>query len=695
MRLKRPFMYHALCSSPFSVEAPSSLQVEAVPLNSREWRIQITATEDTEGTVSLRWDLSDIRFEGDPWWMLPGCFYGTGCRDTAVPVPLWGREADGWEHPCWQVASDRITYPLTAVLLQKEWRALSADPHYRTWDAEGAEVTDEPSCWGEEEPQMGFGFGWEQHQPHLSLHLPANEGPKVLRRQPNVSATDKRLRLKQGMRIEFTCRCWQADTPEPQDRRGIHACLKEVYGRLAPTQDRAAAVPAAEIMSAATHGLMAWHWMENPGYMAYTVAYDRCQEFNANLKQTTLAWHFEASGFVGVMPVAFALLWQSQQPGGDPEGARAAYTMMHRWCSDGVAPNGLFRGSFHPGKAWTPSGLVPNPAPVGVQNSDPSGDTPFYGSCWLPDQDTLHARTAADAILYLSRYLSILDQADPLFSLGKERVREAVQCALRLQREDGSFGFIYDLAQDKVREWEGEAGMWWLPALGEASGLFADDPELQRQMLKGMQRAGTFYADIHRARPSGGAPEDIRLALSSESPQAGVMGYRYLYELDPDGNWLEAWKDSADWLLSFQKVFNQRFSPHSMLSGQNFRTFGAQNASTQNTQVHCYGLQCVGDFIRLSQTLDDPYYAERAREHTRYSWQMLCLTAGHWGGQRGMCTEQFYTNDWSIFDRWNPGPDHQQKGSLMGSSHSWCIAFMLLSLEQLESVGELVLDSSS
>jgi hypothetical protein len=442
-------------------------------------------------------------------------------------------------------------------------------------------------------------------------------------------------------------------------------------------------------ISAATHGLLAWHWQPEPGYMAFTVPYDQCQEFNANNCGTSLGWHFEASGFVGAMQSAFALLWQAQHDG-DPQGAAVAKRLLQRWCEQGLAPNGLMRRSWHPGRARGRNGSYANPAGLGSQNGDASGDSAFFGSCWPGNQSHLHARTAADAVLYLARCWRLVDPDSDLSHTMHRVLRQACRTALALQRDDGHFGFIYDLDKNAVIDWRGEAGLWWLPALGEAHDCFSDEPAFQCDLLVAMRRAGHCYAAVHEQRCSAGAPEDTVLAATSESPQAGVMGYRHLHRLDPDGNWIEAWRDSADWLLTFQKVFNQRFAPNSLLTAFGLRTFGTQYASTQNNQPHCYGLQCIGDLIRLAEASVDPYYEQRAREHAAYSWQMLSLDAGHWGGQRGMCTEQFNICDWSIFDGWDPGPHHQQKGTLMGSSHSWCITFMLLGLEQLESVVEAV-----
>ena len=116
-------------------------------------------------------------------------------------------------------------------------------------------------------------------------------------------------------------------------------------------------------MNSAVHGLLAWHWVDDPGYWVYTAAYDRSAEYNANNKGVTLGWHFESLGFVGGFPVAFGLLWSAQRESAD-QAARAtaiAERCLDRWCSEGLSDWGFFRASYHPGKARTANGSFANP----------------------------------------------------------------------------------------------------------------------------------------------------------------------------------------------------------------------------------------------------------------------------------------------------------------------------------------------
>ena len=89
---------------------------------------------------------------------------------------------------------------------------------------------------------------------------------------------------------------------------------------------------------------------------------------------------------------------------------------------------------------------------------------------------------------------------------------------------------------------------------------------------------------------------------------------------------------------------------------------------------------------RLSQLTGNDYYQRRADEHFAFTSQLLSQVDGMWNGQRGMCSEQFYTSDWSVWGGWDPGPDHVQKGTLMGFSHVWCINMILLGAEELSQV---------
>lgn len=637
------------------------------------WRLTLTAGSDGfHGACALRAPLPESA--QPPWFLLPGFFYGQGRTDARLRYPALGPAGtDAWTAPSWDFALERMAYPLALAFDGARWRGFDSQPHYRL---EG--TPDTRAAWGDSEPQIGLGLGWSAGRGELRLNLPANEAPRRHARNPRDTATAKVLTLAAGGRLVLDIGWWEF----AGDRHGYQRVLETVGGELHRTHPPAAVPPAAELADCAAHGLREWHWVPaadgKPGYMVYTAAMDRSVEFNANVnRRTSLGWHFEALGFVGGFPVVFGLLWHAQRRG-DARSRAIALEEMDRFCRDGLAPNGLFRTSYHPGRARTPNGSFAN-----------GPDEPGYGSCWQGDAAVAHARTTADASFYLARSLALLDRADPRWSGWRAALRRTLEAALRLQQADGRHPQIYDVVADAPRQLEGAGGLLWIPAMHHAEPLFADDAAFQERLRASMRRAGEGYARDVEAEYVCGAPEDVSLAPTSEDGYNAILAYGALHRRFGDARWLDLLRRAADWTLTWRKAYNVRFPAANLLGAGGLRTVGGDFASSNNNHLHVYGMNCLGELHRLGELTGSPYYARRADEHLAFVCQLLCREDGQWNGQRGMMTEQFYTTDWSVWDAWDPGPAHVQKGTMMGFSHVWCVNMILLGLEELERAGRL------
>lgn len=642
------------------------------------WDLTLTSGADGfRGALSLVLSLPDGQ---EPWFLFPGFFLGNGrAADGQQRWPCLGPKEDPeqFASPWWDFALDRGAYPVLLAHDGSRWRGLDWSPHYDL-DTEGS-----ASTWGDSEPQVGCGLTWQDGQGELRLNIPADEGPRRHARNRHHGPTARTLELPPGTTIRLTVGCWD----RPGARAGSGAILHQVRQELAPSHPAADLPLDAVLADAACHGLLAWHWIDDPGYFVYTAAYDRSAEFNANNKRMTLGWHFEALGFVGGFPVAFGLLWHALRSGHD-QARTVAERCLTRWCRDGATEWGFFRTSYHPGKARTANGAFANPAGTGAANQDPSGDTPFYGSCWLGGgQRLVHARTTADASLYLARCLDLLGSGHNQHGSWRAVLRRSLEAALEVQDAQGRFGQHYDVVARTVARAEGSGGLLWIPALHHAHDLFADDPDFQARLRSALARAGDGYApDVHGGWIVG-APEDVDLAPTSEDGYNAVMAYAALHRRFRDPRWLDLLRLSCDWTLAWRKAYNVRFPSRNVLGAFDFRTVGGDFASSHNNHLHVYGCNCLADFVHLARTVDEPSYAERAREHFAYTAQLLCTEDGQWNGQRGMAGEQFYSSDWSIWGEWDPTIHHVQKGTFMGFSHVWCINMILLGLEQVEQAG--------
>lgn len=625
-----------------------------------------------------------------PWFFLPGFFYGQGRKDPRLVYPALGplTDADPWVSPSWDFALDRMASPLALAYRDGRWVGLAWEPHYHVSDPQDADITNDAAVWGESEPQVGCGVAWHgDGGGFLRLNIPANERPLRHARNRHNAPTDKRLWLGPGQEV----RLWVGLLDFAGDAHGYQQPVHELYRRLRPEHPPAVAESASVLLDCALHGLLAWHWVDDPGYWVYTTAYDRSAEFNANNKGTTLGWHFESLGFVGGFPVAYGLLWAAEAGTSDEgdAGREVAERCLARWCDEGQSEWGFFRTSYHPGEAHTPNGSFANPAPMGTQNRDSRGKTPFYGSCWQGDQRLLHARTTADASYYLARCLTLIDQEHPQRSQWVQALRRSCEAALSVQDGQGRFGQLYNVADRSVAQAEGAGGLLWITAFDAAEPHFDGDADFQQRLQEAMLRAAEGYAEDVLAEYICGAPEDVSLAPTSEDGYNAILAYAAVYRRTNEPRWLDLWRRAADWTLTWRKVYNVRFHPRNLLGAGDFRTAGGDFASSNNNHLHVYGCNCIAELYRLSQLTGDAYYRQRADEQFAFTGQLLSTVDGQWNGQRGMLSEQFYTNDWSIWGDWDPTAAHVQKGTLMGFSHVWCVNMILLGLEQLQQVGAL------
>lgn len=635
------------------------------------WQLQLGAGETGfSGRVAV---VLPLPASADmPWFFFPGFLLGDGRAQVGVQRwPCVGpeRAAERYESPSWDFALDRGAYPLLLARQGERWRGFSWRPHYRI---EGASAG--PAVWGDGEPQIGCGLTWLEGSGELRLNLPANEAPRRHARCRYDGATTKELVLPSGgsLIVDLRLHDFVGGPGAYADR------LHELRDELAAEHPAAPLPPHRELAEAAVHGLLAWHWVEgDPGYFLYTTPYDRSAEFNANNKGTTLGWHFEALGFVGGFPVAFGLLWAAERLG-DERARTVALRCLERWCRDGQTDWGFFHTSYHPGPAQSINGSYPN-----------GPEEPFYGSCWLGDRRLLHARTTADASFHLARCLQLLPADHPRRLSWTAALRRSLEAALSVQDASGRFGQRYDHQARRVEQAEGSAGLLWIPAMATALPLFVDDAAFVERLDVALRVAGAGYAADVEQGWIVGAPEDVDRAPTSEDGYNAVMAYAALHRRFGDGRWATLLQQACDWTLAWRKAYNVRFSPNNVMTQADFRSVGGDFASSHNNHLHIYGCNCVADFAYADELAGTSRYRRRADEHVAYAAQLLCRDDGQWNGQRGMCSEQFYTSDWSIWGDWDPGEQHVQKGSFMGVSHVWCVNMILLALEQYERCGAL------
>jgi len=459
----------------------------------------------------------------------------------------------------------------------------------------GGLLTQEASPLG----QTGAGFAYRDGRPVIWLDFPYREEPVRYDGSETPAPADvQTYRWQPGERVRL-----QLQQNDGDWRRVL---------RSADEVPSAAWVSGEEAAGLAAWGLYRWHYRPDPPRLIETAAFDRNFAEFGDRDAMHVSW-------VSGVPYAYALLRHGRRVGHDDYTAAAEAVLDH--VAGNLTPGGTFWSQWTAQRGWTTG--------------------------WHPDRSRLHARTLADAALFMLRAGERWGAA----------ARSNVAVALRTQRDDGALPAAHHVETGDAVAWEGTAGLAWIPPLVEAGELDA------------ARAAGEYYRRFVDADYLFGAPEDVDLAPTSEDGYAAVMAYVALED------WGTA-RHAADWTLTFRYTYDVAFSPQTMLGHYGFRTRGADNASPTNPHLHAFGLICLPELVRLARATGDDYYLTRARENLDCFRQFIAREDGDFGAQRGMATERYYQTD--VF-----GP----KGSLLALSHAWSVGVLLYGCETALELG--------
>ena len=443
----------------------------------------------------------------------------------------------------------------------------------------GGLVTSERSPLG----QSGVGFAYRDGHPTIWLDFPYREEP--LRYDGSETPAPR----------DVQTHCWRPGESVTHDLSVNDGDWRRV---LLPREELAAAawVGVEEAAALAAWGLYRWHYRPDPPRLVETRSFDG--------REVRDAMHVS---WVSGVPYAYALLRHGRRVGNDDYVAAAEAVLDH--VAANLAPGGTFWPQWTAGRGWT------------------------WG--WHADHSRAHARTLADAALFMLRAGGRWEAA----------AESNLAVALRTQRADGALPAAHNLHTGDPASWQGTAGMSWIPAL-----VVAGHAEEAR-------RAGAHYANLDAWC---GAPEDVDLAPTSEDGYAAVAAFVALED------W-EAARRAADWALTFRYSYDVDFPAETTLGRYGFKSCGADQASPPNQHLHAFGLMCLPELLRIGGP-----YRTSAVQNLECFRQFVARYDGDFGAQRGMAAERYLQTD--CF-----GP----KGTLDPLSHAWSIGALLYACEEV------------
>jgi len=577
------------------------------------WDVELTArwqgSEPWSGGLRLGLELAAA---GEPWWMVPGIFYG--------PNRLPGNQR---RFPGWRAATANDELLAAAWAFRGDRAALPAAIGW-TDTAMAGLCADERSPLG----PVGIGFGSDADTERVWIDAPWREEPVAYVAAEKAGPAQRRLHTWQpgeAATLRFSV------VVGGRDRHGYAAFVRAMDQRRRADNPLRPWITPQEAAGLTAHGLHRWHYRPADHALYECVAFDRELAGADGELGDRAAMHV---AWVSGIPYAGALLRHARRVGNQAYAAGAIDVIDF---------------------------IVANPAPCGTFWGEWRRDTGWCGG-WNGDRDRLHARTLAEATLFLLRAVLGERRAGQAHLAWEAAVRRNLAFVAAAQRQDGNLGSYYDARSGEVLGWDGAAGLTWIAALAEGSRALDE-----HGWLAAAQRAGSYYRRFVDEELIYGAPEDVHLTPTSEDGYAAVMAYVALAEADAaQPAWLELARRAAEWSLTFRFSWNVPFAATTLLGAYDYRTRGGDVASPSNQHLHAYGLVCLPEMVRLARRTDDAWLLERTRDHLAWALQFVARADGDFNAYRGMVSERFHHTDWE-----------QPQGMLLTLSHAWSVGMIL------------------
>jgi hypothetical protein len=603
---------------------------------------------DVELEISLRADAPAtgasiavavrIPADEDPDWLVPAVFYRENRpADSRARYPRWVADAGSSDDPFaaseWWLRSDRTSIPAVVATGGGRRTALAT----RSLSPLGP-------------TGVGFGTVLDPTSPgrgarELRLSFPFREEPVVYDGSAEPLPPDRPTHAWQpGERATLAIRVHEVPSGPDASTTILHD-LRAWLDRGAPIRPP---VTADEAATLAADCLLTWHFRPDPPRLIETAAFARGGDGRAIEPGDRDAMHV---AWLSGAPCAAALLAHGLRAG-RADAVEAGSAVLDAIATN-LAPCGTVWGQWTARDGWTKG--------------------------WTPGPDALHARTTAEATVFLLRAAALRPD--------RRIWRVAAESNLRfisgVQRDDGAIPSAWNGRTGDPLDWRGDPGLAWVPAF--VAGARNAEPDLAKARLDAARRAGEHYApDVERGFLVG-APEDVHLGPTSEDGYVAVMAYVALARAEEEpsrrARWIALARRAADWTLTFRWAYDVAFPRDTPLGAIGFRTRGADLASPANQHLHAYGLICTSELLQLGRLTGEATYADHARDTFACFRQTIIRRDGDLGGRRGMTPERYYQT------RYDGAP-----GEIGPLSHAWCLGLLLGAAELAATNPELTRD---
>lgn len=247
---------------------------------------------------------------------------------------------------------------------------------------------------------------------------------------------------------------------------------------------------------------------------------------------------------------------------------------------------------------------------------------------------------------------------------------KVLETILRLQHENGNYGYTYSTVEKRVLDWNGFAGCWFVPCMAYAYYLTRES-----KYLISADKAIEYYSEFVNDLNCYGTPMDTWKAVDEEGNLAFIRGARLLHEFTGESRYLKMLEAGAEYEYLWRYGYAARPDYPPIKNGWN--SCGGSITSVSNPHIHPMGVLVNDDLLYLADQSKDNYHQSRAADGIAWLMQTLeCYPLDTGYGQYGVVSERWCPSDGLIIEEYESGKPY----SSWFSYNAWSAGNMLEAL---------------
>ncbi len=238
-----------------------------------------------------------------------------------------------------------------------------------------------------------------------------------------------------------------------------------------------------------------------------------------------------------------------------------------------------------------------------------------------------------------------------------------IEAAIRLQLDNGNFGYTYSIESPEMLDPDGFAGCWFAASSALLYTITGDVKHLEAA-----KRAMSFYHSLVMDLDCWGSPMDTWKSIDQEGNLSFIKAAALLHKITGQEKYKKMLIDGANYEYMWRYAY-MSIPEYSPLKDSGWNSCGGSVTSVSNPHIHPMGVNITSELIYAYKITGDDYHLKRAEDGLCWGLATADLypeTTGY--GKLGVISERWCPSDGLVVERFS---DTNTPSSIWFTFNGW------------------------